>query len=101
MPPMPCSAMARGVLGRVAHAEQAAVHHRMQGLDPAVHHLRISRLELDDVRDRKPGCGDRRARAAGGDELDAEVAQGARNLDKAGLVEDRDQSAPGRGAVGG
>ena len=89
-----------GVLGRVAHAEQAAVHHRVQRLHPPVHHLRIAGQRRD-VGDRQAGRGDRRARAAGGDQLDAEVVQSARDVDEAGLVEDRDQRPFGRCAVGG
>ena len=36
---MPCASSAAAVLGVVAHREQAAVHHRVQRLHPAVEHL--------------------------------------------------------------
>ncbi len=81
-----------GMLGGVADAEKAAVHHRMQGLHPAIHHLGKAG-ELGDVLHRQAGGLDRLAGAAGGDQLDPEPGEGPRRLDKTGLVRDGDQRA--------
>ncbi len=61
-------------------------------LHPAVHHLGEAG-QVGDVLDRQAGRGDRRLGAAGGDQLDAQLVQGAGRLDQAGLVGDRDQRA--------
>jgi hypothetical protein len=88
------------VLGGVAHAEQAAVHRRVQGLDPPVHHLREAG-EVGNVLHRQAGVGDRLARPAGGDEFDAQGGEGLGGLHEAGLVGDRDERAFHGDAVGG
>ena len=60
----------RRMLGIVAHAEQPAMHRRMQRLDAAVHDLGKAG-ELGDVAHGDAGLGDRLGRAAGRDQLDA------------------------------
>jgi hypothetical protein len=62
----------RFVRGRVAHAEEAAVHQGMQGLHPPVHHLGKAG-DVGDVLNGQPGRGDGGLGAAGGDQLDPEV----------------------------
>ena len=81
-----------GVVLVVADREQAAMHLRMQGLDAAVHHLREAG-ELRHFDDLEPGVGQRLARAAGGDQLDAALGERAGEVDQAGLVGHRDQGA--------
>lgn len=72
-------------------AEQAAVHHRMQGLDPAVHHFREAG-EIGHVLDRQAGLADRLGGAAGGQQLDVAGSQGTGQIDQAGLVGNGQQS---------
>ena len=84
----------RLVLGIVADRQQPAMDLRVQGLDPPVHHLGKAG-EIGHVADRKPRLGERLARAAGGDELDAERGQGAGEIDEAGLVGNGNQRPPG------
>ena len=74
-----------GVRGVVAHREQAAVHRRMQRLDPAVHHLREAG-QLGHVDDGEPRIRQRLARAAGRDDFDAVTDQLAGEFGDAGLV---------------
>jgi hypothetical protein len=82
----------RRVAGRVAHPQEAAVHHRVQGLHPAVHHLRKAG-EVGDILHRQAGGGDGRAGAAGGDQFYAQFGQRLGGLDQAGLVGHGDQGA--------
>ena len=88
------------VAGVVADREQAGVHHRVQGLDPAVEHLGKAGQRRD-VAHRQPGRAQRRRGAAGRDELDAARRQRCRELDEAGLVGDRDQRAGDRHEIVG
>ena len=80
------------VLGVVAQREQAGVELRVQRLDAAVHDLREAGEVLDRA-DLEPGLAQRARGAAGGDELDAELGQAAREVDDAALVGDRQQRA--------
>ena len=59
----------------VAAREQRRVQPRMQRLHPPVEDLRRAG-ELGDVGDLDPGLADRRRRAAGGEDLDPELARG-------------------------
>ena len=61
-----------GMGGIVADREQAAMHRRMQRLDPAVHHFGKAG-QIADVEHFETGVAQRLARAAGRDELDAEA----------------------------
>ena len=61
------------------------MHRRMQGLDPAVHHLGEAG-QRGHVADGKIGGRDRRARAAGRGQLDAQLHEGAGGFDEPGLV---------------
>ena len=65
----------------------------MQRLDAPVHDLREAREVLDRA-DVQPGLGQLRRGAAGGDDLDAEVRQAAREIHDAALVRDREQRPP-------
>jgi hypothetical protein len=80
------------MLGRIAARQDAAMDQRMQGLDPAVHHLREAGMgrHLDDLDAR---LGDRRGRAAGRQDLDTVPGEPLGELDQAGLVGNRDQGA--------
>ena len=89
-----------GVIGRIAHRQQAAVDQRMQGLDPAIHHLGKPG-DLRNVLHRQPGCGDRGAGAARGDQFNPHRRQGLGRLQQSGLVGDGDQRPLHGGAVGG
>src|SRR5262249_23514386 len=80
------------VLGIVADGEDAAVDARMQRLDAAVEHLRKA-SHVGNVAHRQAGVGQRLARAAGGDQLDVEGDQAAREVEQAGLVADAEQGA--------
>src|SRR4029077_1507037 len=83
----------------VTNREQAAVHLGMEGLYAAVHHLGKAG-EFRYVHDLKPGSLDRRGRAAGGNQLDAIAGEPAREVDKAGLVENRNERARDAAQVG-
>ncbi len=88
------------MFGGVAHAKQAAVDNRMQGLDPAVHHL--GKLgQVRDVLDRDARRRDGRLGAAGRDQLDARLVQHLGRLDEARLVGDRQQGALGGDEIRG
>ena len=78
------------VLGVVADREQTRVQLRVQRLDAAVHDLRKAR-QVGDRADRHAGARQLPGGAAGGDDLDPEVGQAARELDDAGLVGHRQQ----------
>ena len=82
---MPCAASRLRMLGIVADRQQPAMHLRVQGLDPAVHHFGKAG-ELGDIADRQARLGDRLGGAAGGDELDAAGRERAGEFDEAGLV---------------
>jgi hypothetical protein len=63
-----------GMIGLVAQGQQAAMHLGVQGLDPAVHHLR----KIGDFRhvgDGKAGLAQRLGGAAGGDQHHAVFGQ--------------------------
>ena len=81
--------------GIVADREQAAMHARMQGLQPPVHHLGEAG-QRPDVQDRNAASSERRRRASGGDDLDAPPRQRAAEFDETGLVGNGDQSATDR-----
>ncbi|BCK69111.1 hypothetical protein Srufu_030640 [Streptomyces libani subsp. rufus] len=72
--------------------QDAGVHLRVQGLDPAVEALGEAR-QLLDLGDRHPGRSDLRGRRSGGDQLDARRVQALRQLLQTGLVVDADQRA--------
>ena len=80
----------RHVLGVVAPREQRGVQPRVQRLHPPVEDLRRAG-ELGDVGDLDPGLAQRRRGAAGGEDLDPELAQPAGEVGDPGLVGDRDQ----------
>ena len=71
-------------------AEQAAVHPRMQGLDPAIHHF--GELgEFGHVLHRQPGLAQGLGGAAGGKQFDAVRGQRVGQVKQAGLVGNRQQ----------
>ena len=69
------------------------MHPRVQRLDPAVHHLRESG-DLRHIEDGEPGGAQRRGRAAGREEFDAERRKRARKIGEAALVGNRDERPP-------
>ncbi|MNL62551.1 hypothetical protein D3C87_1865810 [compost metagenome] len=73
------------MLGIVADRQQAAVHTRVKGLHPAVHHFREAR-QFRNIADRKASLRQRLVRAAGRNQTHAFFVQGAGKLDDAGLV---------------
>ena len=73
------------VLGIVADRQQSAMHLRMQGLDPAVHHFRKTG-QLRNIRDLQSRGRDRLGGAAGGDEVDAVAGKRAGEFDQSGFV---------------
>ncbi len=77
-----------------ANGEQAAMHGRMQRLDPAVHHFRKAG-DVGYFGDGEAGSGQRHSCAAGRNELDAVVGQRARKLDQAGFVGNGNKGAGG------
>ena len=81
-----------GVRGVVADAEQAAMHRRMQRLDPAVHHFGKAG-EIADVEHLEPGIAQRLAGAAGRNELDAVAGERAGEFDEPGFVGDGNEGA--------
>ena len=96
---MPCCCERRHVLGHVAPRQQAAVDLRVQRLHAAVEHLGKAGV-LGHLGDRQAGVGQQLGGAAGGQQLDAERVQRAREFDDAGLVGDGDQCVHGyRGAT--
>ena len=95
---MPCSRHHR-VVGAAA-AEQAAVHHRVQRLDPAVHHFGEAG-DVADVAHRQARVAQRFGGAAGGEQFDAQRGQGAREVDQAGLVGNGQQGPADGQSVGG
>jgi hypothetical protein len=73
------------MLGIVAHAEQAAMHLRVQRLHPPVHHLGKAG-ELGDVAHLQPRLAQRLGGAAGRDQLHPVPRQRLAELGKARLV---------------
>ena len=93
------------VLVVVAQREQAGVEAGVQRLHAPVHHLGEAGEVLDGAH-RQAGGGELAGGAAGRDELDAELAQAAGEVDDPGLLGDRQQRAAhphgaGRGALAG
>ena len=87
---MPCSFSAASVRGQVAPRQQAAVDFRVQGLHPAVEHLRETGVR------RHLGDGDavlfeELGGAAGGKDLHAQRGEDAREFDHACFVGDADE----------
>ncbi len=74
----------------IAPSEQAAVDARVQRLHAAAEHLGATRQGLD-VHHLEPGLAQRARGAAGGHQLDAELGQGAGELDEARLVGNGEQ----------
>ena len=82
----------RHVIGVAALGEDAGLDAGVHGLDPAAEHLG----ELGDVGDFGDGdalVAQHAGRAAGRDDLDAHVGQGACELFETGFVEDGDESS--------
>jgi len=80
----------RRVPGVAADAEDAAMHLRMQGLDAAVEHLGETGV-VGHVGDGEAGIAQQLGRAAGGEQLDAEGGEFAREIDRAVLVGNADE----------
>ena len=81
----------RRLMGRVgADRQQPAVHARVEGLDPPVHHLGEAG-DLRDVDDGEPGGAQGRAGAAGREQLDAARLERAGEIDQTRLVGNGDQ----------
>ncbi len=77
-------------------AEQAAVHARMQRLEPPVHQFgKAGEFRHRPMRQRM--IGEQPRGAAGGKQLDAVAPQPGGELDQSGLVRDRQQCAPDGG----
>ena len=88
------------VVGPVAPRQQAAMDRRVQGLDPAVEHLRGTG-HRGDLRHRQPSLGKRARRVAGRNQRDAMRCQSAGERHDPGLVVDRDQRAADRARPSG
>src|SRR5262249_43981531 len=73
-------------------AEQAAVDPRVQRLDPTVEDLGRAGVRRH-LGDRDPGRGQRRRRAAGRQDLAAQLVEDPGQLDHTGLVVDGNQRA--------
>ena len=69
----------------VAQRQKPAMHSRMQGLDPAIHHLGKTR-HIRHILDHQPRCAQRRRRSARGQKVDPPRRQRLTQLDQAGLV---------------
>src|SRR5207302_690457 len=82
----------RGVLRIVANGEDTGVDARVQRFHASVEDLRKAG-DIGDVADGQPGCGERLARAAGGDQLDAEIGEAAGEVDQPGFFADTEQGA--------
>jgi hypothetical protein len=74
----------------VAERQDAAMHGRMQGLHPAVHHLGKARV-LSHVAHRDAGLAQGRGGASGGENVDTETGEFTAELGEPGLVGDRYQ----------
>ena len=90
----------RGVLLVGADAQQAAMHFRVQGLDPAIHHFRKTG-QLGDVDHLEAGIFQRLGGAAGGNEFDAVAGERGGEFGEAGLVGYRQQGAGDAARVAG
>ena len=80
------------MLGQVAPRQDAAMHFRMQGLDPAVEHFRKAGV-FADVDDREAGVAQHLGGAAGGQDFDAGSGERAGEFDQAGFIGHADQGA--------
>ena len=80
------------MLGVFADGEQAAMHFRMEGLEPSIHHFREAR-QLGDIGDPQPFLLERPCGAARRDEGDAARGERARQRDEPRLVRDREKGA--------
>ena len=92
----------RHVCGQVTPGQQAAVHLRVQGLHPAIQHLRKAGV-VGNLDDGHAGFGQHPGRSARGQDLHAQGVQSACELQNARLVENADQG-PGdrrRGQIRG
>ena len=90
----------RRLMGRLgADREQAAMHARMQRLEPPVHHLGEAG-DLRHVDDRKAGAAQRRRGAAGREELDPAFGERAREIDEARLVGNGKERPPDPDDIG-
>ncbi|OPZ04932.1 MAG: hypothetical protein BWZ09_01451 [Alphaproteobacteria bacterium ADurb.BinA305] len=78
------------VFGEIAAGEDAAMHLRVQGLDPAVQHLGEAGV-LGDVGHRQAGLAQQAGGAAGRQQLDAERGELAGEVEHATFVGDADQ----------
>ena len=95
---MPCSAITASSVPRAA--EQAAVDHRVQRLDAAVHDFGEAG-DVADVAHRQARLAQRLRGAAGGQQFDALRGQRAGEVDQAGLVGNGKQRPAHGQAVGG
>ncbi len=85
----------RGQLGQVfgrAAGQNAAVHGRVQRLDPAAQNLGKTG-HIADIPGRQPGLAQGRGRAAAGDQLDPNGVQPGCQINQAALVPDADQGS--------
>src|SRR5436189_937967 len=82
----------RCMLGIVADGEQAAMDHRVERLDPSVHHL-WKAGEIGNVANHQPGFAEALPRAAGGDQLDAVARQRLAQLPEPRFVRHGQQGA--------
>ena len=89
-----------GMGGGIADPQQAAVHHGVERLDPAVHHFRKAG-QVGDIAHRQPGLVDRSAGAAGGDQLDPQVVKGAGDVLQPRLVRQGDQGTDRANSIRG
>ena len=83
----------------VTQRQQAAVHHRVQRLDTAIHHFGKVR-HLGHVLDRNARIPQRLGRSAGGQDLDPHPLQSLAQIDQPGLVGYGNQRAAHGGKVG-
>ena len=89
-----------GVMFGVADAQQAPMDHRVQGLDPTVHHLRETR-QVGHVLDSQACRRDGRLGAAGGNQLHPHPRKRPGGLHQSGLVGHRQKGADRFDGVGG
>jgi hypothetical protein len=78
------------VLGKIAPRQNAGMDLGMQGLDPAVEHLRKPGV-VGDLGNFKSGIPEQLGGAAGGNQRNPEIPEPARKLDHSSLVGDADQ----------
>ena len=89
---MPCSATALAMLRILAPVQDAAVDFGMQGLDPAVQHLREAG-EFGDIFDVNAGVAQQLGGAAGGDQFDSQGGKFAGEFHQPGFVGDAQDGA--------